>query len=138
MFTNKTWITNGVKKVKNPAQIPDVNNIYQGVLDEFVDFKFQTENYKKIKELLEPHNIFMTEIYSARRENKTIFVVMFNNGDFMWQKYEGKAVGSGQNYVYYKAHRINTTIFTDLSPEELVELFNGCDPQVFIQRRANI
>ena len=60
MFTNKTWITNGVKKVKNPAKIPGVGTIYQGELDEFVDFKQQTKNYKKIKELLELEGIFMT------------------------------------------------------------------------------
>ena len=135
MFTNKTWITNGVKKVKNPAQIPGVGTIYQGELDEYVDFKQQTENYKKIKELLEPEGIVMNEIYSAKRGSKTVFVVLFNNENFMWQKYEGNACGSGQNYVYYKEHKINTSIFTDLSHDELIELFNGINPEIFIQRR---
>lgn len=135
MFTNKTWITNGTKKIKNPTQIPGVDTIYQGELDEFVNFKHQIENYKKIKELLEPEGIIMTEIYSARRGNKTIFVVLFNNQNFMWQKYEGNAPGSGQNYIYYKEYKINTTIFIDLSHDELVELFNGINPQIFIERR---
>lgn len=135
MFTNKSWITNGLKKVKNPATIPGVNNIYQGVLNADFDFKFQKENYENIKNLLEPHGIYMTEIYYATRLGSVVFVVIFNNPDLIWQKYEGRTTGSGQNYVYFKEHKINTSIFTDLSAEELLELFNGINPDVFIQRR---
>jgi hypothetical protein len=116
MFTDKTWISNGIKKVKNPAKIPGVNDIYQGPLNGYYDFKFQKENCKKITELLEPHGIHMTEIYSGKRINKVVFVVLFNNPDFIWQKYEGIAYGSGQNYIYFKEHKINTTFFTYLHP----------------------
>lgn len=137
MFTDKTWITNGYKKVKNPAKIPGVNNIYQGVLNPDFDFKFQKENYKNIKNLLEPHGIHMTEIYYAKRLGTVVFVVLFNNPDFIWQKYEGRACGSGQNYIFFKKHKINTTIFTDLSIEEIFELFAGIDPNIFIQRRID-
>jgi hypothetical protein len=137
MFTNKIWITNGIKKIKNPTQIPGVGTIYQGEIDEYVDFKRQIENCKKIKELLEPEGIVMTEIYSAKRGNKTVFVVLFNNPNFMWQKYAGNAQCSDQNYVYYKEYKINTTIFVDLNHDEVSELLNGINPQIFVQRRIN-
>jgi hypothetical protein len=55
MFIDQIWITNGVKKVKNPAKVPQVTDIYQGDLPENYDFKFQTENCNKIREKLEPH-----------------------------------------------------------------------------------
>lgn len=136
MFTDKNWITNGCKKVKNPTKIANVNNRFQGVIQEEYDFQHQQNNATKIKELLEPNGILMTEIYSAKRAGKTIFVVLFNNPHLMWQKYEGVAYGSGQNYVYYKEHKINTTLFIDFSPNEILELFNGIDPDVLFQRRC--
>ena len=85
--------------------------------------------------LIQFNTLFRPEIYSAKRGSKTVFVVLFNNENFMWQKYEGTTFGSGQNYVYYKEHKINTSIFIDLSHGELIELFNGINPEIFIQRR---
>lgn len=137
MFTDKTWITNGCKKVKNPVKVPNVNYRYQGILQEDYDFQHQKNNADKIKGLLEPNGIFMTEIYFAKRAGKNIFVVTFNNPHLLWQKYEGVAYGSGQNYIYYKEHKINTTLFIDLTPGEILELFDGIDPEIFFQRRCN-
>ena len=135
MFTDKTWITNGSKKVKNPTKIAGTNTKYQGVLNEDYDFHHQTENFNKIKELLEPHQIYGTEIYSAKRVGKNIFTVLFNNPHLMWQKYEGQGFGSGQNYIFYKEHKIKTTLFVDLTPDEINELFIGVAPVIFFQRR---
>lgn len=137
MFTNTNWITNGCKKVKNPAKIANVNDRFQGTIQENHDFQYQKNNADKIKALLEPNGIFMTEIYSAKRAGKAIFVVLFNNPHIMWQKYEGEGYGSGQNYIYYKEQKIHTTLFVDLTPTEILELFNGVDIQVFYQRRYN-
>jgi len=137
MFADKNWITNGCKKVKNPAKIHGVNDRFQGIIQEDYDFQYQQNNATKIKELLEPNGIMMTEIYSAKRAGKTIFVVLFNNPHIIWQKYQGIAYGSGQNYIYYKEHKINTSQFIDLTPNEILELFNGTEPNVFFQRRLN-
>jgi len=90
MFTNKNWITNGCKKVINPAKIARVSDRFQGIIQENYDFQHQQNNAEKIKGLLEPNGIMMTEIYSGKRAGKAIFVVLFNNPHIMWQKYEGE------------------------------------------------
>jgi hypothetical protein len=137
MFTDKIWITNGVKKVKNPAKIPQVNDVYQGILQENHDFKFQTENCNGIKERLEPRGIYMTEIYSAKRSGKVCFVVLFNDPNIIWQKYEGCKHGSSQNYMYFKDQTINTKLFIDLTNDEVSEFLNGASLHIFIEKRQN-
>ena len=72
---------------------------------------------------------------SGKRADKVIFVVLFNDPDFIWQKYEGIAYGSGQNYIYFREHKIKTSLFMCLTPEELVELFNGVNPNVIFGRK---
>jgi hypothetical protein len=93
MFTNKNWITNGCKKVKNPAKIARVSDRFQGIIQGNYDFQHQQNNAEKIKGLLEPNGIMMTEIYFGKRAGKAIFVVLFNNPHIMWQKYEGEGYG---------------------------------------------
>ena len=146
MFTNKLWITNGVKKVKNPAKYPGVTDVYQGQLQPNFDFKHQTTNFQKIKNSLEPYNIYPTEIYSATRAGKSCFTVGFSNPDIIeanpnmdpslvWSKYEGEANGSGQNFIYYKSHKINTTVWIILTQDDISRIFNGEDPDTVIQQR---
>jgi hypothetical protein len=124
MFIDQIWISNGFKKVKNPAKVPQVTDIYQGNLPNSYNFKFQTENCNKIREKLEPHGIHMTEIYTSKRSGKVTFVILFNNPNFMWQKYEGVGFGSTQNYIYYKDHRINTKQFIELTNEQVSQILN--------------
>jgi hypothetical protein len=128
MFTNSQWISNEFKKIKNPVKYPGTANKYQGVLPDDFDFKYQKENYDKIKLSLQPFNINPTEIYYATRANKPIFVVCFDNPNIFWQKYEGEALGSGQNYIYWKSHKINTTVWLTFTSDEIVQIFNGVDP----------
>jgi hypothetical protein len=128
MFTNNQWISNEHKKIKNPVKYSGAANKYQGVLLDDFDFKYQKDNFNKIKESLEHFNINPTEIYYATRANKPIFVVCFDNPNIFWQKYEGESYGSGQNYIYWKTHKINTTVWLTFTPDEIVQIFNGIDP----------
>ena len=128
MFTNSQWISNEFKKIKNPVKYPNTVNRYQGVLPDNFDFKYQKDNFDKIKLSLEQFNINPTEIYYATRANKAIFVLCFDNPNIFWQKYEGEAYGSGQNYIYWKSHKINTTVWTTFTPDEIVQIFNDIDP----------
>lgn len=128
MFTNSQWISNEHKKIKNPVKYPNTANKYQGIIPDDFDFKYQKENFDNIKLSLQPFNINPTEIYYATRQNKPIFVVCFDNPNIFWQKYEGESYGSGQNYIYWKKHKINTTIWLTFAPDELIQIFNGSDP----------
>lgn len=124
MFTDKLWITNGIKKVKNPVKYPGVTDVYQGQLQPNFDFKHQTTNFQKIKNSLEPFNIYPTEIYSAMRAGKSCFTVGFSNPDIIWTKYEGEGYGSGQNFLYYKSHKISTTSWIILTHDDIRRIFN--------------
>jgi len=135
MFTNSTWIKNEHKKIKNPIKYPNSEEIYQGVLLEDFDFKFQKKNYDKIKESLEQFGIFSTEIYYAMRNNKSNFVVCFNDPNLFWHKYEGECLGSGQNYIYWKSHKINTTIWIKLSQDEISQILGGADPKIICKNK---
>ena len=127
MFTNLQWIFNEYKKIKNPTKYPKTIQKYQGLLAEDFDFKHQKDNFTKIKTSLEHFNIFPTEIYYAERVGKTMFVVCFTNPNIFWHKYEGEAYGSGQNYIYWKSQKINTTIWIKLTPDEILQIFNNDD-----------
>ena len=135
MFTNKMWITNAEKKIKNPTKYLGVNNKYQGPLLPDYDFKFQTNNYLKIKSSLEPFNIYPTEIYSANRVGKSIFVVCFNNPNILWNKYEGEKNGSGQNFIYWNQSKINTTIWLLFNNDEIGQIINGTDPDILVNQK---
>lgn len=128
MFANKSWITNTHKKVRNPTSYPGVTNKYEGQLAPNHDFKHQTDNFIKIKTSLEQFGIHPTEIYTSNRWGKVIFVVLFNDPNIMWQKYEGELFGSGQNYMYWKSHRINTTLWIKYTHEQIQQILNGADP----------
>jgi hypothetical protein len=135
MFTNKLWITNGIKKVKNPVKYQGVTDIFQGQIHTDYNFNYQTTNFQKIKNSLEPFNIYPTEIYSALRSGKSLFTVVFSNFDIIWTKYEGESYGSGQNFIYYKSHKINTSLWIILTNDDITRIFAGEEPCIVIQQR---
>lgn len=138
MFTDKLWITNGVKKVKNPVKYQGVTDIYQGQINPNYDFKHQTLNFLNIKNSLEPFNIYPTDIYLGMRAGKSLFTVCFSNPDIFWSKYEGEGYGSGQNFICYKSHKINTTLWAKLTYDDLSRIFEGVEPNTIIQQRLDI
>lgn len=125
MFTNKAWISNEYKKIKNPVRILGTTNKIQGLLAPNHDFKHQTENFEHIKQSLAPFGIVPTEIYSAERVGKATFVVCFSNPNIFWQKYEGESYGSGQNYIFWKSQKIKTTVWVDLNQDQIAGILNG-------------
>ena len=135
MFTNKTWISNGLKKVKNPVKYQGVTDKYQGQIPQNFDWKFQTGNFQAISNSLQPFGIYPTEMYSATRAGKSSFTVCFSNPDIIWNKYEGEGYGSGQNFLYYKEHKIKTTIWICLTNEDIGRIFSGENPQIVITQR---
>ncbi len=128
MFTNHLWISNDYRKIKNPTRHYGTTQKYQGILNPDFDFKYQTDNFIKIKTSLEQFGIFPTEIYYALRANKPIFLVCFDNPNIFWQKYEGTTIGSGQNYIYIGPYKINTTVWIELTPDKILQILNGIDP----------
>jgi hypothetical protein len=133
MFANKTWISNGIKKVKNPAKYQGVTDVYQGPILPNHDWKFQTENFNLIVNSLQPLGIYPIELYSASRAGKSSFTLCFSNPDIFWNKYEGEGYGSGQNYIYYKSYKIKTTIWIGLTPEQIKRIFDGENPDTVIK-----
>ncbi len=79
MFTNKAWISNTHRKIKNPVKYSNTTNKLQGPIPPNYDFKYQTNNFQQIIQSLEPFGIHPTEIYSADRCDKITFVICFNN-----------------------------------------------------------
>jgi len=135
MFTNKTWITNGDRKVKNPAKYQNVTDVYQGNLQINHDWKHQTENFIAIKASLEQFNIYPTEIYLSNRAGKSSFVLCFTDPNIIWNKYEGEGYGSGQNYIYYKSHKIKTTVWICLTYDDINKILLGAEPEPIITKR---
>lgn len=135
MFTNKVWISNDYKKIKNPVKFANTTNKLQGLIPPNYDFKYQTSNYEKIKQSLEPFGIYPTEIYSADRCDKITFIICFSNPDIFWQKYEGESHGSGQNYIYWKSYKINTTLWIMLDQTDIQQIINGADPLILIDQK---
>jgi hypothetical protein len=125
MFAGKTWITNEYKKVKNPTKVLGTKDRYEGVLDEDFDFKYQKDNFEKIRKSLEPFGIEPKEIYYATRVGKPMFIVTWSSPYILWNKYEANSYGSGQNYIFYKNHSINTTIWIQFTSEDILQIFNG-------------
>ena len=124
MFAGKTWISNEFKKVKNPTKIFNVANTYEGLLTEEFNFKFQKNNFDIIKNSLEPFLIFPQEIYYAERDGRSTFVVTWTNPNIFWHKYEGGVLGSGQNYIYWKGHKINTTGWIKMYSDDISNILN--------------
>ena len=135
MFANKTWISNGTKKVKNPVKYQGVTNTYQGQIPPDYDWKFQIGNFQAISNSLVPHGIQPTEIYTATRAGKSSFTVCFSNPDIIWNKYEGEGYGSGQNFIYYKGHKIKTTIWICLTNGDIEQILHGANPDIVISQR---
>ncbi len=106
-------------------KLKEVTSIYQGPLTDNFDFKFQKNNFQSIKNSLEPFGIIPKDIYYAEILGKPTFVVTWSNSNFFWRKYETKAQGSGQNYIYYKNKQINTTLWIrDYSQDKIQQLIN--------------
>ena len=135
MFTNKIWISNGSKKVKNPVKYQGVTDIYQGQVPLNYDWKFQTTNFNAIVNSLAQYGITPTELYSASRAGKSSFVLCFSNPDIIWNKYEGEGFGSGQNFIYYKSHKIKTTIWIILTNDDISRIFADENPEIVITQR---
>lgn len=125
MFCDSKWITNDYKKIKNPTKYPGIEQIYQGNLDPDFDFKFQTNNFNKIKSSLEHFQIYPREIYYGLRFGKSIFVVCFSDSNLIWQKYEGEKMGSSQNYIYWKNKKYNTTHWINFTKEQIGQILNN-------------
>ena len=128
MFAGKEWIFNDYKKIKNPIKFKEVNQIYEGNLQDDFDFKFQQKNFNNIKTSLQIFGIFPSEIYLANRVGKTIFVVTWTDPNLFWHKYEGEKYGSGQNYIYWKSHQIKTTDWIKLTQNNIAHILNDVNP----------
>lgn len=122
MFTDNVWISNEFKKTKNPAKILGVNDIYQGVLPQDYDFKFQTKNFTSITNSLAPFDIYPTELYSSYIKGKHTFIVCFSNPNLIWHKYENEGYGSCQNHIYYKSQKIKVTQWIKFTEGQIKQL----------------
>jgi hypothetical protein len=125
MFNNQTWISNEYKKIKNPTKFNGTTDKYQGILNNDFDFKYQKDNFEKIKASVEPFGIYPNEIYFANRANKSMFVVTWTNPNLFWYKYEGESYGSGQNYIYWKQNKHNTSRWISYNTDTIGLILNN-------------
>lgn len=123
MFTNSMWIQNNYRKIKNPVKYDNTDNHLQSEFDNTYDFKFQKKNYEQITEKTAKYNLYPFEIYASTRANKMMFVIIFNNPNLIWYKYEGTGYGSCQNYIYWKNQKFTVGEFLKFSSSKLDELF---------------
>lgn len=118
LHTDK-WITNGYLKIRNPLSETNIFFKYVGKIDNFDFQKILSSpynNFLEIQEILDKHNIQFTHINVVKWQatiNRSCckFIVKTTNPNLLWYKYESKAIGSGNNFIYYKAKKIKTTDF---------------------------
>lgn len=105
-------------KVINPTHDAPLFQ-YAGPIENY-HFAHQQKNYENIQNILEPYNKKLTQIYvgsfMGERRKKTVFLAHNEDKSIWWRKYEGKAEGSGQNWIYKDDVRIKTMDFMD-NPE---------------------
>lgn len=130
MFYDNDWISNDYKKILNPAKCENIINAYQGHIPHDFNFKSQSKNFYNIFQSLEQFQIYPKEIYygeksiQGEKNSRTTFVVTFSNPNLLWHKYEGNVCGSGQNYIYWKKRKINTTSWVKLSHDDINAILN--------------
>lgn len=123
----------GIKKrtILNPcnefAGVGDTK-VFQGVADDY-DFKHQSSNFLRLQKVLKDNGTELGPLVAATYSgwasswnNKMIrltrFVTCSKDGRLMWEKYEGKTSGGGQNHVYVAGMKIKLTDFLELGSRE--------------------
>ena len=114
------YLTDSIK-INNPLSKSDVYS-YEGAIEE-INFKNQTNNFKKLSAKLDKFGLFFDYIWYGKfnigQSTLYHFVVKTNNNRVYWRKYEGNTKGSGQNYIYIDGKKYKTTDFLRWSDEEI-------------------
>lgn len=128
----------GIRKVTipNPAllfQREIGSRVFSGLATDY-DFEKQTDNYLKLRRVLQDNNMDFAEVaaahYKGYEHTNHRFVVTTNSGRLLWHKYVGMAAQSGQNHVFVGGMRIKVSIFLVLTALEQDALLSGDTAQI--------
>ena len=112
-------------KIKNPLDNSDIFS-YEGPMVD-IDLLQQKTNYIKIQDILAEYDMQLSYIWFAkfsRYDSSTYhFVARTEDCNVFWRKYEGKASGSGQNYIYVNGIKYKLTDILSMSKENRDEIF---------------
>ena len=93
------------------------------------NFERQTENFKKLRAVLQANGRDFAEVASAHYQGDLHtnhrFVVSTNDGSLLWHKYVGHAAQSGQNHVFISGRRIKVSCFLDLTDVQQRAVLSG-------------
>ena len=103
--------------------------------------KIQEENFKKLQETLETHNITFEKVWFGRftrlkssyrygevkESTNTITNFLFESSDrkVYWRKYEGLKEGSGGNFLYLRKQKIQLMSWFSMTEEERNEIIES-------------
>ena len=124
-----TRVATGVRKTT--VALPDEKNGFVRI-NKNTPWNYQHENFDDIQEILARHGKRLTRVSmytdtdgiphyqdiggrrAGRKVNLTSFVALCTD-TLVWQKYEGRCAGGGQNTVYVGGEKMKLTTFLDLS-----------------------
>lgn len=107
-------------RVKSPFELCDEYK-YEGNI-EGVDLLQQTQNYLRLKESLSVFGFSLSHILFAKFKHELCrangdkyhviryhFLAHDDTRQIYWRKYESRAMGSGQNLLYFNGHKYKLT-----------------------------
>ena len=132
MKENGKWMTNDYNiKITNPIYSPlrdsdndyiDSSHNFVGSADAF-DYKFQTKNYNKLKESLEPLNIYLKKIYAGNIHSPSYTFVVETNSNIVWFKRATRGM-SANNFLFVGKLKMKLHEWFALTYNERLELIN--------------
>ena len=118
--------------IPNPALLSEARKwpakAFQGKAKDY-NFERQTENFKKLRAVLQANGTDFAEVASAHYpgdlHTNHRFVVSTEDGSLLWHKYVGYAAQSGQNHVFIGGRRIKVSCFLELEEPQQRALLSG-------------
>jgi hypothetical protein len=117
--------------IPNPAYLHRRDRAAKTFVGDAKDYSFerQTENFKKLRAILQANGTDFAEVASAHYQGDLHtnhrFVVSTKDGSLLWHKYVGFAAQSGQNHVFVKGRRIKVSCFVELTDVQQRALLSG-------------
>ena len=117
--------------IPNPAYLHRRDRAAKTFVGAAKDYNFerQTENFKKLRAVLQANGTDFAEVASAHYpgdlHTNHRFVVSTKDGSLLWHKYVGYAAQSGQNHVFISGRRIKVSYFLDLTDVQQRAVLSG-------------
>jgi len=121
-----TRFATGIRQVTipNPANLhrnDPTARTFEGLCSEY-DFKLQTTNFRRLREVLRANGTdflyVASALYKGDLHTNHRFVACAADGSLLWHKYVGFVAQGGQNHVFVGGMRIKVSIFLELKADE--------------------